>query len=140
MGRFSMRSGSVDIPAGLSTMEESPVISEGWPMSRPLRCLLAILRQRCPKCWQGAVFQGLWTMHERCPVCGHKFQQDEGYFLGAMYVSYTLSLPLLGLMTVLLRMLLFPTWELHNVVPIALIPYLLFVPAVFRYSRILWMF
>ena len=31
-------------------------------------------------------------MHEYCPVCGLKFEREEGYFLGAMYISYGLAL------------------------------------------------
>jgi uncharacterized protein (DUF983 family) len=109
-------------------------------MSSVFRCLAAILLQRCPKCWQGSVFHGLIAMNERCPVCGHKFQQDGGYFLGAMYVSYGLSIGTLVLLTLLIHWLLLPGWSLESVVLVALVPYLLFVPAVFRYSRILWMF
>jgi uncharacterized protein (DUF983 family) len=104
------------------------------------RCLAAIFRQRCPKCWRGNVFRGLVTMNERCPVCGYKFQQDEGYFLGAMYMSYILSFTALGLLAVLIQWLFLPNWPLEFVVLVALVPYLLLVPAVFRYSRILWMF
>ena len=32
-------------------------------------------------------------MFERCPVCGLKFEREQGYFLGAMYVSYALAIP-----------------------------------------------
>jgi uncharacterized protein (DUF983 family) len=109
-------------------------------MSRVFQCLSAIIRQRCPKCWRGAVFSGPIAMNERCPVCDYRFQQDEGYFLGALYMSYALSIPLLGLLTLLLHFTLLPSWELQYVVLVALVPYLVFVPAVFRYSRILWMF
>ena len=31
-------------------------------------------------------------MRERCPVCSLKFEREEGYFLGAMYISYSLAL------------------------------------------------
>lgn len=30
-------------------------------------------------------------MHANCPVCGHKFEKETGYFFGAMYVSYALT-------------------------------------------------
>jgi hypothetical protein len=26
-------------------------------------------------------------MHERCPACGLKFEREDGYFLGAMYIG-----------------------------------------------------
>jgi uncharacterized protein (DUF983 family) len=37
-------------------------------------------------------------MHERCTVCGLRFEREQGYFLGAMYINYgvTVVLALLG--------------------------------------------
>src|SRR6266568_7752907 len=56
--------------------------------------LAAMLRQRCPRCFAGKVYRGLLDMNETCPVCGLRFEREEGYFTGAMYVSYLLSLVL----------------------------------------------
>ena len=30
-------------------------------------------------------------MNEECPVCHYRFEKEPGYFLGAMYVSYALT-------------------------------------------------
>jgi uncharacterized protein (DUF983 family) len=103
------------------------------------RRLWAILTQRCPNCLRGRVFIRVATMLERCPVCGHKFEREEGYFLGAWYASYFLSIPLLGLLTVLVSYFLVPTWRLEFAVLLACVPYLLLTPFVFRYARIIWM-
>lgn len=99
----------------------------------------AILRQRCPRCFQGRVYHGLVTMNEHCPHCGLKFGREPGYFLGAMYYSYGLGAVVLAILTSLLWFLLLPTWEFHHVVLVALIPFAFFVPIIFRYSRVLWM-
>src|SRR5438128_9502553 len=58
----------------------------------------SILRQRCPRCREGAIyrgslFRGWLSMYERCPVCNLKFEREQGYFVGAMYVSYMLAIP-----------------------------------------------
>src|ERR1700758_311318 len=53
--------------------------------------LAAIARQRCPVCLEGRMFRGLFTMNTTCPVCGHRFEREPGFFQGAMYVSYTLG-------------------------------------------------
>jgi uncharacterized protein (DUF983 family) len=50
--------------------------------------LAAMLTQRCPRCRHGAVCAGLFRMHARCPVCGLVFAREQGYFTGAMYLSY----------------------------------------------------
>src|SRR5207248_3419030 len=57
-----------------------------------------ILRQRCPRCRKGAIyrcslFRGWLSMFERCPVCDLKFEREQGYFVGAMYVSYSRAIP-----------------------------------------------
>lgn len=97
----------------------------------------AIVRQRCPRCLRGQVFRGRIRMHERCPVCDLRFEREQGYFLGAMYVSYALGLAVLGSLVIL-------TWWLvglenpWNLTPSVVI-FLLFVPAIFRYSRVIWM-
>jgi uncharacterized protein (DUF983 family) len=54
--------------------------------------LRAIIRQRCPVCLQGAVFRGRFEMNATCPVFGHRFAREPGFFQGAMYVSYGLGI------------------------------------------------
>src|SRR5881227_2268837 len=99
--------------------------------------LWALLRLRCPRCHQGRMFRGPVTMNDPCPVCGLIFQREEGYFLGAMYVSYCLSAALLTASYFALAALL-PTWNSIPLALLALVPYLPFTPAVFRYSRVIW--
>ncbi len=100
--------------------------------------LVAIARQRCPNCLQGPVFKRGITMNDGCSVCGHEFMREQGYFQGAMYMSYALGIPLMLFMTVALMLVLpshSPTVALFISVPI----FLLLVPVMFRYSRVLWM-
>ncbi|MCI0460319.1 MAG: DUF983 domain-containing protein [Gemmataceae bacterium] len=97
----------------------------------------AILSQRCPRCLQGRVFRGAVEMNPSCPVCGLPFEREEGYFLGAMYISYALSIVFLGLLTWVASLLL-PKWDLGTLVLVAVVAYLPFVARVFRYSRVIW--
>lgn len=46
------------------------------------------LRLRCPRCGQGKLFSGWFTMPERCNGCNFKFERDPGYFLGSTYINY----------------------------------------------------
>ena len=82
------------------------------------------------------MFSGLWHMNDPCPTCGSLFQREEGYFLGAMYFSYALATAVL-LPLYLLAMLLLPGQSTLTVALVATACYLPFVPAVFRYSRVL---
>lgn len=53
----------------------------------------------CPNCNKGKIFEEkggflklkLPKMHKKCTVCGYKFEKEPGYFYGAMYVSYMLT-------------------------------------------------
>src|SRR5437588_9647222 len=99
--------------------------------------LWAILRLRCPRCLTGKVFRGPVTMNDPCPVCGLVFQREEGYFLGAMYVSYLLSAVLLGTFYFAVKAA-FPGLGSAAAPLVALVPYLPLAPLVFRYSRVFW--
>jgi uncharacterized protein (DUF983 family) len=101
--------------------------------------LKAIVLQRCPKCLKGKTFSGAVRMRTCCPVCGHRFEREPGYFLGAMYASYFLAIPILALITLAIYFLLLPDWLPENVVLLAAVPFLLLVPLVFRYARVIWM-
>jgi len=58
----------------------------------PLRALLArALRLRCPRCGQGRLYAHGLTMLERCPVCGLRYEREQGYFVGAVYVNYAIT-------------------------------------------------
>jgi uncharacterized protein (DUF983 family) len=103
----------------------------------------AIARQLCPRCRQGAIYRlplwrGFLAIHERCPVCGLKYEREPGYFLGAMYFSYILSIP-----PVLLIMLSLWHWthlSFDAVFIGTFIVYLPLVPAVTRWARVIWLF
>jgi len=100
--------------------------------------LAALLRQRCPRCRGGRVFHGLLAMHETCPACGHRFEREPGYFVGAMYMSYALAAPLY-LLLVLAVDRLRPAWSDLAVCLAAAPLFVPFVPLIFRYARLAWM-
>jgi uncharacterized protein (DUF983 family) len=101
--------------------------------------IVAVLRQRCPKCRQGPIFSGRTRMNEYCPRCGLRFEREPGYFLGAMYFSYAFSIPILGLL-ILAGHLLLPDWRIEGIIGLAAVAYVPFMPLVFRYSRVLWIY
>src|SRR5690242_20743905 len=105
-------------------------------MMTAVSALRAILRHLCPRCRQGRIFRGWLAVHDACPVCGLKFNREQGYFLGAMYVSYVLSIPpVLVLVLVLWRL---AGWSFGWSVAGAFLGYQPFVPLVMRLSRVIW--
>lgn len=53
---------------------------------------------RCPRCGAWSLFRTWLAMHERCAVCRLRFEREQGYFLGAIYINYgvTVVLAMLG--------------------------------------------
>lgn len=104
----------------------------------PLRArLMAVLRGRCPRCRHGRIFRTWWAMHPLCPGCGLRFEREQGYFTGAMYVSYLLALPVITLCTAAV-LLAAPRLSFEATALVAFLLFLPFVPLLFRASRILW--
>jgi uncharacterized protein (DUF983 family) len=98
----------------------------------------AIRRGLCPLCRSGRIFAGRWKMNDTCPACHTPFEREPGYFVGAMYISYAMAVPILATFTAILSYGIFPSWPLHLILIPAVLAFLPLVPAVFRYSRILW--
>ena len=104
----------------------------------PLRARVAsLVAGRCPRCRSGAIFRGRLTMNPTCPACDLRFERESGYFTGAMYVSYVLAVPVMAV-CVAAVLLLAPQLSFWATVAAATVLFLPFVPALFRYSRIIW--
>ena len=76
-------------------------------------------------------------MHERCPDCGFKFEREQGYFLGAMYISY-----LLALVTIVATGCVFwlgLRWPMEKAVIAAIVVFLPLAPPVTYFARVLWL-
>jgi hypothetical protein len=84
------------------------------------------------------LWRGPLATHDRCPVCELKYEREPGYFLGAMYFSYMLSIPP-GLAIVMLLWRV-TRWQFDVVMVAAFFTWLPFVPVISRYSRVLWMY
>jgi uncharacterized protein (DUF983 family) len=127
------------IPITAPDIQQKPSGSSAGMLRRWFALLRALVRQRCPRCREGRMFRGTFAMNDPCPVCGLIFQREEGYFLGAMYVSYVLSSALL-LPFYFLIAEFFPNWNGILIATVAMLPFLPLSPAVFRYSRVLWIY
>ena len=77
-------------------------------------------------------------MYEHCPVCNLKYEREPGYFLGAMYFSYVLSIP--PALAIVLLMWRFTHWPFNTVMVCSFVAWLPFVPAVTRWARVVWMY
>ncbi len=95
------------------------------------------LRLLCPRCGGAPLFRGLFSMNERCGVCGLVFEREQGYFVGAIYVNYAATVGISVTGFFVLDTLMAPTlttqivlWSVFGTI---------FPLVFFRYSRSLWL-
>jgi hypothetical protein len=77
-------------------------------------------------------------MHDLCPACVLLFNREQGYFLGAMYISYGLALAVILIIGVILWAL--SSWRLDQIAIWAVVFFLPFAPMLTFLSRVLWIY
>ncbi len=110
-----------------------------------MSALKGILAERCPKCEQGKVFSKkgnpllfrMPVMNDHCPVCGHKFEREPGYFFGSMYVSYAVTVAEM-LLSFLIAFQF--TRDMVTLIIIIAVMSVLLSTFNFRFSRMIWIY
>ncbi len=108
---------------------------------------LAIVKGKCPQCQSGQMFThsfyklNLFTnMHADCPVCGLHFEIEPGFFWGAMYVSYALTVGLMLLMGGLILAIWGASAGFYGYVIPIVVALVLSSPLTYRYARIMMIY
>jgi uncharacterized protein (DUF983 family) len=104
--------------------------------------IAGIVHQLCPRCRAGKIFRkSLFLfpkMHERCPACDLKFEREEGYFLGAMYIGYGLAIVTIAILAAALWFFL--RWRIDKAVIWATLLFLPSAPFLTLLARVLWIY
>lgn len=87
--------------------------------------LLRGLRKRCPRCASRDGFASWFHLKALCPRCGLRFEKEEGGFLGAMVLNYSLAI---GLWVVVMVLGLVLTVPNVPVAPLMVASLLVLVP------------
>ena len=106
--------------------------------------LYSILNNKCPHCHKGNFFETsnpydlskFAKMNSNCPVCNEDFRREPGYYFGATYVSYALTVAF----GVGLFLLLCVGFKME-VIPFLLVfscLLILLLPVFYRYARLIW--
>jgi len=113
----------------------------------------SVLAYKCPKCREGNLFKKnnffrisqLSDTHEKCPHCGEDFQKEPGFYFGAAYVSYALTVALWVAVYVALitfdaiGLIQYDFFENPWVFLISgVVTLIVLLPVVYRLSRSLW--
>ncbi len=113
-------------------------------MSYKQSALYSVLNNKCPRCHQGNFFESknpYWLkkfdkMNKRCPVCNEDFERETGYYYGAMFVSYGLTVAF-GV-SVFLIMCVVLNFDAITFLVVFAILQILLMPIFYRASRLVW--
>jgi len=105
----------------------------------------AALAGKCPQCRKGDMFQfplatvsKFTRMNNECTNCGLHFEVEPGFFVGAMYFSYGVTVALLIMVGLILYVL--GLNEFYTYITSVVLINLLLLPLIFRYSRISFLY
>ena len=95
------------------------------------------MRLRCPRCGVGRLYEKPFRMFDCCPRCALKYEREQGYFIGAMYINYgaTVGIAVPGYLLLDTFTLMTIHQQLALWVPFAIIFPLLF----FHHGRSFWL-
>ena len=62
-----------------------------FAVARVRRILRRALGMRCPRCGRSPLWARYFRMHERCAACGLRYEREQGYFVGAIYINYAVT-------------------------------------------------
>jgi uncharacterized protein (DUF983 family) len=117
-------------------------IGQVAPIGRPAtksRTLRWGMTKRCPRCGNGHLFRGWFTIVERCPRCGLRFEREEGYWVGAMAINLGVTLAVFVVVFAIGIALTAPDIPVIPLLAI-LVPLMIIVPiAGYPFSKTLWM-
>ena len=100
---------------------------------------------KCPKCKNGIIFNSIGNilkfqmpkMKECCSNCGYLYEREPGYFLGAFYVSYGMTVLELLVIYFITQLFIENVWGIISIMLGVLILMSCFN---FRVARLLWIY
>jgi len=106
--------------------------------------LYSVLHNKCPYCHEGDFFtsknpfdlKNFDKQHDNCPVCHNTYMPENGFYYGAMYVSYALDIAL-GVALFVLSNVIFD-WGTTTFLILFVVSILLLWTIIFRKARLIW--
>jgi uncharacterized protein (DUF983 family) len=105
----------------------------------------ALIQGKCPRCRRGDIFKypigkhffQFNKMNETCPHCQVRLEPEPGFYQGAMYVGYGITMVVVILISIILYLAGHPSEWVYIGTVIAVM--ILIIPFNYRYSRILYL-
>lgn len=110
----------------------------------PRSAFNSIVNCKCPRCREGKVFTHANPYHRKfgdtekvCDKCNFTFEMEQGFWYGAMYVSYAFGVAIAVPVAVLFSFL--TDLEIYKITGVVFAILILCMPLMFRYSRSVWL-
>lgn len=102
------------------------------------RMLWRGITRRCAMCGSGKLFRKWFNMVPDCPGCGHHFEREEGFFLGAFVINFVVAEGAIILLLIIGFAVTLPDPPLGKLVAIGLV-LSTFVPLIgYPFSKTVW--
>ncbi len=106
--------------------------------------LYSIAFNKCPCCHEGNFFETdnpynlkkFAQMNKYCPVCGTNLEPEQGFYTGAMYVSYALYVALI--VTTFVGFVVILEVDVDTVLKFLVPVLIILLPPFFRFARLIW--
>lgn len=106
-----------------------------------------IITNQCPNCDKGHIYSNkniyfnfsTNKMHKECSNCGFKFEKEPGFFFGAMYVSYALSIAEIVSVFIISRLFFESIFDIRIILYVV-ITLILLSSFNMRIARIIWIY
>lgn len=114
-------------------------MSTDWqPTSSRFRLFARGMAVRCARCGQGGLFRRWTEMVDACPRCGLVFEQEEGYWVGALTIATVAALFVTLASSVTVAILTWPDIPMVPVMIAGAIGMIVFPVVFYPVSKTLW--
>ncbi len=107
--------------------------------------IYSIATNTCPRCQEGLFFKttnpydlkDFDKINPTCAYCKESFQREPGFYIGAMYISYALSVALV--ITAFVGFVIIFGFDIEYVLAGLIPAIVILMPVLFRTARIVWL-
>ncbi len=96
------------------------------------------LTKRCPRCGQGGLFHRWTEIVNQCPRCGLIFEQEDGYWVGALTINTIVSLVLFAAMIGLVVAITWPNIPVYPTMAVGTVAGIIFPFLFYPFSKTIW--
>ena len=118
----------------------TPAHNTSSTSTNPSKALILLrgLTLRCPRCGQGGLFHRWTEMADTCPKCGLHFEQEEGYWTGALVINTMVALTLFSVLIAVVVAITWPDIPVYRTMAVGVVAGIVFPYVFYPISKTSW--